>query len=169
MKDSYEQRIQNQFGAFCVKVLKNEARHIQREYARLRDQEKSLGELTASELEQTAVWDKHFMDEYVFDVQGLPVVVNGNILADALAQLPESKRDVILLSYFLGMTDREISEKLNIVHQTVSKRRRATWVQLCFKARHPEYGKPTGAVFESLRSPPYRGNTRPNALLLFGR
>ena len=61
---------------------------MQREYARLRDQEKSLGELTASELEQTAVWDKHFMDEYVFDVQGLPVVVNGNILADALAQLP---------------------------------------------------------------------------------
>ena len=85
MKDSYEQRIQNQFGAFCVKVLKNEARHIQREYARLRDQEKSLGELTASELEQTAVWDKHFMDEYVFDVQGLPVVVNGNILAGAAA------------------------------------------------------------------------------------
>ena len=130
MKDSYEQRIQNQFGAFCVKVLKNEARHIQREYARLRDQEKSLGELTASELEQTAVWDKHFMDEYVFDVQGLPVVVNGNILADALAQLPEGKRDVILLSYFLGMTDREISEKLNIVHQTVSKRRRATLKEL---------------------------------------
>ena len=25
MKDSYEQRIQNQFDAFCVKVLKNEA------------------------------------------------------------------------------------------------------------------------------------------------
>ena len=35
MKDSYEQRIQNQFGAFCVKVLKNEARHIQRDYASL--------------------------------------------------------------------------------------------------------------------------------------
>ena len=68
MKDSYEQRIQNQFGAFCVKVLKNEARHIQREYARLRDQEKSLGELTASELEQTAVWDKHFMDEHLDDI-----------------------------------------------------------------------------------------------------
>ena len=55
--------------------------------------------LTASELEQTAVWDRHFMDEHVFDVQGLPVVVNGNILADALAQLPKGKRDVILLSY----------------------------------------------------------------------
>ena len=62
--------------------------------------------------------------------QVLPVVVNGNILANALAQLPEGKRDVILLSYFLGMTDREISEKLNIVHQTVSKRRRATLKEL---------------------------------------
>ena len=125
MKDSYEQRIQNQFGAFCVKVLKNEARYIQREYARLRDQEKSLGEL-----EQTVVWDKHFMDEHVFNVQGLPVVVAGDLLADALAQLPEGKRDVILLSYFLGMTDREISDKLNIVHQTVSKRRLTTLKEL---------------------------------------
>ena len=125
MKDSYEQRIQNQFGAFCVRVLKNEARYIQRELASLQSQEKSFGELTASELEQTAVWDKHFIE-----VLGLPVVVAGDLLADALAQLPEGKRDVILLSYFLGMTDREISEKLNIVHQTVSKRRLVTLKEL---------------------------------------
>ena len=130
MKDSYEHRIQNQFGAFCVRVLKNEARHIQRDYASLLDQEKPLDELTASELEQTAVWDDYFMDEHVFEVLGLPVVVTGNVLADALAQLPEGKRDVILLSYFLGMTDREISEKLHIVHQTVSKRRLATLKEL---------------------------------------
>ena len=122
MKDP---RIQNQFGAFCVKVLKNEARYIQRELASLQSQEKSLGELTVSELEQTAVWDKHFMGEHVFEVLGLPVVVTGDLLADALAQLPEGKRDVILLSYFLEMTDREISEKLSIVHQAVSKRRLA--------------------------------------------
>ena len=89
-----------------------------------------MGALTASELEQTAVWDKHFMGEHVFEVLGLPVVVAGDLLADALAQLPEGKRDVILLSYFLGMTDREISEKLNIVHQTVSKRRLVTLKEL---------------------------------------
>ena len=110
MKDSYEQRIQNQFGAFCVKVLKNEARYIQRELASLQSQEKSLDELTTSELEQTAVWDKHFMSEHVFEVLGLPVVVTGDLLADALAQLPEGKRDVI--------------------HQTVSKRRLVTLKEL---------------------------------------
>ena len=130
MKDSLELRIQNQFGAFCTKVLKNEARYIQREYARRRDQEKSLDDLTASELEQTAVWDKHFMDEHVFEVQGLPVVVTGNLLADAIARLPGGKRDVILLSYFLGMSDREISERLNVVRQTISKRRLTTLKEL---------------------------------------
>lgn len=130
MKDSYEQRIQNQFGGFCARVLKNEARYIQREYARRRDQEKSLDDLTASELEQTAVWDEYFMDEHVFEVQGFPVVVTGNLLAEAIAQLPEDKRDVILLSYFLGMNDREISERLNVVRQTISKRRLVTLKEL---------------------------------------
>ena len=76
------------------------------------------------------MWDKHFMREHVFEVLGLPVIVTGDLLADALAQLPEGKRDVILLSYFLEMTDREISEKLNIVHQAVSKRRLVTLKEL---------------------------------------
>ena len=130
MKDSYEQRIQNQFGGFCVKVLKNEARYIQREYARRREQEKSLDDLTANELEQTASKDRYFNDEHVFEVMGIPVVVTGNLLADAIAQLPEEKRNVILLSYFLGMSDREISERMNVVRQTISKRRLVTLKEL---------------------------------------
>ena len=130
MKDSYEQRIQNQFGGFCVKVLKNEARYIQREYARRREQEKSLDDLTANELELTASKDRYFNDEHVFEVMGIPVVVTGNLLADAIAQLPEEKRNVILLSYFLGMSDREISERMNVVRQTISKRRLITLNEL---------------------------------------
>ena len=130
MKDSYEQRIQNQFGGFCVKVLKNEARYIQREYARRREQEKSLDDLTTNELEQTASKDRYFNDEHVFEVMGIPVVVTGNLLADAIAQLPEEKRNVILLSYFLGMSDREISERMNVVRQTISKRRLVTLKEL---------------------------------------
>ncbi len=42
----------------------------------------------------------------------------------------DARRIAILLSYFLEMTDREISEKLNIVHQTVSKRRLVTLKEL---------------------------------------
>ena len=130
MKDSNDKRMQNQCGTFCTHIWKTKAGFMQRERARRREQEKPLDELTASELEQTATWDKYFMDEHVFEVQGLPVVVTGNLLAEAIAQLPEGKRDVILLSYFLGMSDREISERLNVVRQTISKRRLVTLKEL---------------------------------------
>ena len=130
MKDPYEQRVQNQFGCFCTRVLRNEARDIQRNYAYLREMEKSLDALDASELKQTATQDKYFMGEHIFEVLGLPVVVSGDLLAEALAQLPESKRNVILLSYFLGMSDREIGRRLNVVHQTISKRRAVSLKEL---------------------------------------
>lgn len=118
MKDSYEQRVQNQFGGFCTRVLKNEVYRILNEYARQRKHEKPM-----DELEQFASHDKYFQDEYIFEVLGRKVIVLGDLLANAISQLPEDKRDVILLSYFLGMTDREISERLNVVRQSVSKRR----------------------------------------------
>lgn len=126
MNDPYERRVQNQFGGFCTRVLKNEAARIHNEYARQRDREKSLGDLTACELLEIATVDKHFDGEHVFEVQGKPVVVNGDLLAEAIAKLSEDKRDIILLSYFLGMSDREISEYMNMVRQTVSRWRTKT-------------------------------------------
>lgn len=130
MKDSNELRIQNQFGGFCTRVLKNEANRIRKEYSKQRDLEKSWDDLSQNELEQSAVTDRYFMDEHIFEVQGIPVVVTGDILAEAIAQLPEGKRDVILLSFFLGMSDREISQRLHVAHQTVSKRRLVSLIEL---------------------------------------
>ena len=131
MSKSNELRIQNQFGGFCVRVLKNEANNIHREHARLRDREKSLGDLNASELEQTATTDQYFMGEHIFEVLGLPVVVTGDLLAEAIAQLPKDKRDVILLAYFVGLNDREISERISISRQAVTRRRNKTLKELC--------------------------------------
>ena len=45
-----EQRIQNQFGAFCTRVLKNETRYIQRELGNKAIKEKSYDELSKKRL-----------------------------------------------------------------------------------------------------------------------
>ena len=37
--------------------------------------------------------------------------------------LSDEKRSILLLSYFLDMTDREIADKLNMVRGTVQRRR----------------------------------------------
>ena len=58
MKDSNELRIQNQFGGFCTRVLKNEANRIRKEYSKQRDSEKSWDDLSQNELEQSAVTDR---------------------------------------------------------------------------------------------------------------
>ena len=95
-----------------------------------RDREKSLDDMTQDELTKAASYDRYFQDEYIFEVLGRETVVVGELLAAALAQLPEDKRDVILLSYFLGMTDIEISQRLNAVRSTISKRRNSILKEL---------------------------------------
>ena len=70
------------------------------------------------------------MDEHIFEVLGLPVVVVGDLLAEAIAQLPEDKRNVILLSYFLGLSDRKISERIGVSRQAVTRRRNKTLKEL---------------------------------------
>ena len=123
MNDAYKKCVQNQFGGFCTKVLKNEARHIRREYARQRDQEKSIEDLASVELEQTAHEDLYFNGEHSFEVDGLSIVVVGNTLATAISQLSPINQEVILKSYFLGMTDREISKQIGVCRQSITKRR----------------------------------------------
>lgn len=123
MNDAYEKRVQNQFSGFCTKVLKNEARHIQREYARQREREMSIDDLTSQELEQTSHEDHYLNGEHSFEVDGIPVVVVGDALATAISQLSPINQELILKSYFLDMTDREISEQIGVCRQSITKRR----------------------------------------------
>lgn len=127
---TYEERVQNQFGGFCIRVLKNESKNIDREFNYRREHEKSMNDLTESELNRLAVYDAYFADERTFVVDDNEIVVNDDLLASAIKQLPQNKRDIILLSYFVGMTDAEIAEQLNVVRQTISKRRTVSLEEL---------------------------------------
>ena len=114
---------QHTFDCYCKRVLKNEACNIQKEYSRRRNKEISFDELSEQELKSLCVSDEYFADEYIFDILGGSVTVRNERLAKALQSLTERKRDIILLSYFLDMTDREIAEKLNMVRKTVQYQR----------------------------------------------
>jgi DNA-directed RNA polymerase specialized sigma subunit len=143
MENSYEQRIQNQFGGFCTKVLQNETRTIFNEYAKLRKNEKSISELSNIELETLSTKDRYFEDEHVFNIQGLPIVAVGNSLADAISKLSAIKQTVILLYYFLDMSDREIGERLNFARQNIARYRKKALLELSvyLKKEDLEWGK----------------------------
>lgn len=118
-------RISKQFCKFCVRVLKHEA-----EFARQRKREKSLDELTNDEIISLSAYDEYFADEHIFKVLDKEIVVNDAVLADVISKLPQAKRDVILLSFFAGMTDKEIGRELGAIQQTISKRRLSSLLQL---------------------------------------
>ena len=123
---SHEQDKQRVFDCFCKKVLKNEVRDYYDEMRRLREKEVSFGELSEHELSQLATTDKYFATEQIFNVLGLDVIVNSESIAAALKNLPERKRDIILLSYFLELSDTEIGKKLNQLRSTVQYQRTST-------------------------------------------
>lgn len=103
---SYEKRVQNQFGGFCVKVLKNEARHIHRENKKSLIHEKSINELSNAELSELAACDRYFENEHIFNVDGKDIVVNGDVLAQALNNLPADRRDIYYFAFIFFRYDR---------------------------------------------------------------
>ena len=82
--------------------------------------------MSVKEIEQLFTEDKYFVTEQIFNVLGLDVIVADGVIAEALESLPERKRDIILLSYFLELSDREIGDKLNMLRSTVQYQRTST-------------------------------------------
>jgi len=86
--------------------------------------------LSAQELGQLATTDIYFSAEQIFNVLGLDVIVNSECIATALNNLPQQKRDIILLSYFLELSDAEIGKRLNLIRSTVQYQRTSTLREL---------------------------------------
>ena len=119
----HEENIEHTFDSFCKSVLKRTAREGYRAIKRRSEREALFSELSALELAGLAVIDEYFTDEYVFDVLGESVNVTDAGLAEALTALPTDRRDIVLMSYFFDMTDREIADKLNMARRTVAYQR----------------------------------------------
>ena len=63
---------------------------------------------------------RYFTDSRTFEVIGHSVCIDDETLAEAISALPVDRRDIILLSYFLDMSDAEIANVLNMVRRSVA-------------------------------------------------
>ena len=120
---SQKKTVRHQFDSYCRKVLREEARDYMRSLVRKGEREVALSELSEEQMVRLYVSDEYPSEQFHFDVQGYDIAVKDEKLAEALASLSDDKRDIILLAYFLDMTDQEIASKLNVVRRTVQYRR----------------------------------------------
>ena len=107
-----------------------QVRLITRTLAKRAAREVTFSDLSESDLAQLFTTDEYESDYFRFQVSGFDVLVKNELLAEALNALPERKRDIILLSYFLDMSDAEIGELLNVVRTTVFRHRKSALAKI---------------------------------------
>ena len=122
--------IRHQFDSLCKKILREESFDIERRRAQRAENEISFSETYAPLLDQLFYTQDFPSEISCFDVLQYQITVKDERLAEALASLRNEERDIVLLSYFLDMNDREIAESLNMVKRTVQRRRSSSLKEL---------------------------------------
>ena len=115
--------VRHQFDYFCKKILHGEKVNYEREMEYRGKHEISFSQLTQEELGRLNSMDEYTAEEAMFRVLDYDVVVKDDLISEALKTLPEKKRNVILLSFFMDMTDTEIAKRMNLVRSTIHHHR----------------------------------------------
>lgn len=74
-------------------------------------------------MEQLATYDRYPWEYNTFILGGDVILIENDLLADALNALPQDNRDILLMYWFLEMADREIAERMNLARRTINNRR----------------------------------------------
>ena len=123
LSSSQRKTVEHQFDSFCKKVLREERRDIIRSMQRRMAKEILFSEMSQQEIDALMTMDKYSSDTNKFVACGFEVDVESDLLAEALSKLPARSREIILLAYFLDMSDVEIAEAMNMVRRTVQYQR----------------------------------------------
>ena len=119
--EQYRVHIERTFNAFCKIVLYHAALGAYKKIRKKQQFEVSLDYLREFDFEPVTTTDEYFVKydmPTVFTVRGETVIVESEQLAAALLRLPEKRREVLFLWYYLGYSDEEIG-KMNTPPKTV--------------------------------------------------
>lgn len=121
---SFETTIQHQFDRICQLALKGEAANYYKYMDYHRKHEISFSELSEKEMGRLFTMDEYKAEYDQFQVLDYDIEVRDSLIAEALKNLSEKKRNVILLSYFMEMSDADIAREMNLVRSTIHEHRK---------------------------------------------
>ncbi len=120
---SFQKAIQLQFDTLARKVIDCTVKDYEREIDRRAKRELTFSDLSETEINCIGKSDEYFSDFTSFKVLGEIIPVLDDRLYATLKCLSERKRDIILMYYFLDMTDEEISNFFQIARSTATRNR----------------------------------------------
>ena len=120
---SFQTTIENQFDYICKRAVEDERKNYLIYLSRLSRREVSFSDIGDYLVNQFATTDNYSTDFQIFTLNGLSVGVENDLLSEALRELPENKREVVLMFYFMDMSDSEIADLLKLNRSTVYRHR----------------------------------------------
>ena len=122
----YKLHIECAFDAFSKTTMRFEARTCRKVIIRKQQREISFEYLVEETSFEASSLDEYFIVQPTFDsytefyVKGKAVLIESERLASALVKLPEWKRDMILLMFFLGVKEKEIAVMYGLQRSTIN-------------------------------------------------
>ena len=110
---------EEQFDSFCKTVIRNFARDIYDENKRRNERLVSLEALTMAELSQLSIFDDYDSNYIIMASYDYDIRIEDVLIAQAIGQLTKRKQDIILLSFFLSMTNADIATLMDLAESTV--------------------------------------------------
>lgn len=120
---SFEQAIQAQFDCLTKKVIKRAAMKYKRSISRRLQHEVLFCELPEMKQIENSMNDNYSHEFVSFQVLNFVIRISDEKLSTALKELTEKQRTAILLHFFQGMNDREISELYHVSRSAINSRR----------------------------------------------
>ena len=118
------------FDSYITSLVRNEGKNGRKEVARRAKKEIAMSQLLDSELAHLSVTDTYNVEGMTFSINDETVTIENMLLGQAIASLPPMRREVILLSYFLGKNDPQIAKQLNLTPNAIRYRRQTTLQRL---------------------------------------
>ena len=115
----WQLKIRQQYDSFCKTVLKNEMIDYEREKSYREKHEVSMTGFSEDEIERLRITDGCIEIPELFHILNFDIEIKDELLSEAIKSLPTQKREVVLMSYFLEMTDTEIAKYMDVVRLTV--------------------------------------------------
>ncbi|MFD1413403.1 RNA polymerase sigma factor [Oceanobacillus jeddahense] len=122
-QSSYQTTIENQFDYICKRGMEDERKDYFKHLSRISKQEISFSDTGDHLLNQFSTIDHYDTDMQIFTLYDFNIGVENDLLSEALQNLTGKKRNIILLYYFIEMSDTEIAELLKVNRSTVYRHR----------------------------------------------
>ncbi|MBC8547325.1 sigma-70 family RNA polymerase sigma factor [Clostridiaceae bacterium NSJ-31] len=119
--EKYRVHIEYTFNAFCKIFLYHASINICRKLRKKQQYEVSLDYLEEIHFEPEYTEEAHT----AFLFRGTEISIENEQLACALLKLPEKRREILFLRFFLGYSDMEIGKMYGRCRTTIFRRRKA--------------------------------------------